>query len=112
LLYLSLPVNLKNIVIAGGIFFACLLSLTYLGRTINPQLAWTLISFVLLVLVWGLGSNKRASLAAVICTIAGAVLPVFALLVPFTGLTLCLAGLLSVIWLAIINWYGFYRLRP
>ena len=112
LLYLSLPVSLKNIVIAGGIFFACLLSLTYLSRVINPQSAWTLISFVLLILVWGLGSNKRASLAAVICTIAGAVLPVFALLVPFTGLTFSIAALLSVSWLAIINWYGLYSVRP
>ncbi|ARV57504.1 hypothetical protein BZZ01_01635 [Nostocales cyanobacterium HT-58-2] len=112
LLYLSLPVSLKNAAIAGGIFFACLLSLTYLSRFINPQLAWTLISLVLLALTWGLGSkNRSVSLAAVICTIAGAVLPVFGLLVSYSGLTLSLAGLLSAVWLAVRHWYGLYSLQ-
>lgn len=112
LLYWSLPMSLKNVAIAGGIFFACLLALTYLGRLINAQLAWTIISLVLLILTWGLGSNRSASLAAIICTIAGAVLPVFGLLVPFSGLTLSLAGLLSAIWLAVRHWYGWYNLHP
>jgi hypothetical protein len=112
LLYLSLPMNLKNVAIAGSIFFACLLSLTYLSRFINPQFAWTLISFVLLALTWGLGSkNRSVSLAAIICTISGAVLPVFGLLVPFSGLTLSLAGLLSAIWLGVRHWYGLYSLQ-
>ncbi|BAY11678.1 hypothetical protein [Calothrix sp. NIES-2098] len=106
LLYLSIPMNLKNIAIAGGIFFACLLTLTYLGRLISPQLVWTMISLVLLTLMWGLGSTRRASLAAIVCTIAGAVLPVFGLLVPYSGLTLSLAGLLSAVWLAVRHWYG------
>lgn len=108
LLYLSLPMNLKNVAIAGGIFFACLLTLTYLGRLISPQLVWTMISLVLLALTWGLGSHRRDSLAAIVCTVAGAVLPVFGLLVPLSGLTLSLAGLLSVIWLAIRYWYSSY----
>ncbi|MBW4684027.1 MAG: hypothetical protein KME40_02765 [Komarekiella atlantica HA4396-MV6] len=112
LLYWSLPMSLKNVAIAGGIFFACLLALTYLGRLMNAQLAWTLISLVLLFLTWGLGSNRSASLAAIICTIAGAVLPVFGLLVPFSGLTLSLAGLLSAVWLAVRHWYGWYNLHP
>ncbi|NDJ22358.1 hypothetical protein GS682_12080 [Nostoc sp. B(2019)] len=112
LLYWSLPMSLKNVAIAGGIFFACLLALTYLGRLINAQLAWTIISLVLLILTWGLGSNRSASLAAIICTIAGTVLPVFGLLVPFSGLTLSLAGLLSAIWLAVRHWYGWYNLHP
>ncbi|MBW4625188.1 MAG: hypothetical protein KME49_06705 [Brasilonema octagenarum HA4186-MV1] len=112
LLYLSLPMSLTNVAIAGSVFFACLLSLTYLSRFINPQLGWTLISLVLLALTWGLGSkNRSVSLAALICTIAGTVLPVFGLLVPFSGLTLSLAGLLSVIWLAVRHWYGLYRLE-
>lgn len=41
----------------------------------------------------------------------GAVLPVFGLLVPFSGLTLSVAGLLSVIWLAVRHWYGWYTLQ-
>lgn len=109
LLYLSLPMSLRDVAIAGGVFFACILALTYFSRVINPQLAWLLISPFLLVLSWGLGRNKRASLAAFISTIAGGILPVLGLLVPYSGLTLSLAGLLSVAWLAALNWYGFYR---
>lgn len=110
LLYLSLPMHLKNVAIAGGIFFACLLTLTYLGRLINPPLVWTMISLVFLSLMWGLGSNRRAALAAIICTLAGAVIPVFGLLVPFSGLTLSLAALLSAVWLAVQHWYGWQTL--
>ncbi|MBD2386883.1 hypothetical protein [Cylindrospermum sp. FACHB-282] len=110
LLYLSLPMSLKNVAIAAGIFFACLLTLTYLGRLINAQLAWGMISLILLALTYGLGSTRQASLAAIVCTIAGAVLPVFGLLVPFSGLTLSLAGLLSAVWLAVRHWYSWYGL--
>ncbi|MEA5505635.1 hypothetical protein VB735_21485 [Halotia wernerae UHCC 0503] len=111
LLYLSLPMSLKNVAIAGSIFFACLLSLTYLARFMNAELAWTMISLVLLILTWGLGLTRSASLAAIVCTIAGAVLPVFGLLVPFSGLTLSGAGLLSAVWLAVRHWYGWYGLQ-
>ncbi|NER31171.1 MAG: hypothetical protein F6J89_27010 [Symploca sp. SIO1C4] len=109
LLYLSVPLSLRNMIIVGGVFFACLLALTYLSRVMNAQLAWSGISLILLGLVWGLGNSKSASLAAVICTISGAVLPVLGLLIPYTGLTLSLAGLLSTIWLAARNWYGLGR---
>ena len=112
LLYLSLPMSFKNIAIAASIFFACLLTLTYLARVMNAQLAWTLISIILLFLTWGLGVSRSASLAAIICTIAGAVLPIFGLLISFSGLTLSLAGLLSAVWLAVRHWYGWYSLHP
>ncbi len=65
----------------------------------------------MLFLVWGLGSNRQTSLAAIICTISGGILPIFALLAPYTELTLSLAGLLSVVWLVILNWYGWYSLN-
>ncbi|MBD2196220.1 MULTISPECIES: hypothetical protein [Calothrix] len=106
LLYLSLPMSLKNVAIAAGIFFACILTLTYLGRLISPVLVWTMISLILLSLMWGLGGNRRASLAAILCTIAGSVIPVLGLLVPYSGLTLSLAGLLSAVWLAVRHWYS------
>ena len=112
LLYLSLRLNLRDVALAGGIFFASLLALTYLSRIVNPPIVWTGISLVLLFLAWGMGLNRRASLAAVICTIAGAVLPVLGLLVPYSGLTLSLAGFLSVLWLAVYNWYGWYNIEP
>ncbi|MFB2917024.1 hypothetical protein [Aerosakkonema funiforme] len=110
LLYLSLPMSLRDVAIAGGLFFACILALTYFSRTIDSQLAWLAISLFFLVVSWGLGKTWRASLAAFISTIAGGVLPVLGLLVPYSGLTLSLAGLLSVAWLAALNWYGFYQL--
>ncbi|MFM2064347.1 MAG: hypothetical protein RLZZ507_4018 [Cyanobacteriota bacterium] len=109
LLYLSLPMSLKNVAIAAGIFFACLLTLTYMARIINAEIAWLMISLILLGLTYGLGANSRAALAAIICTIAGAILPVFALLIPLSGLTLSLAGLLSVGWLAVHHWYGSFN---
>ena len=110
-LYLSLPINLRDVAIAGGVFFACILTLTYASRIMNPQMAWMAISLFLLVLAWGLGNHWRASLAAVIATISGGILPVLALLVPYSGLTLSLAALLSVVWLAVRNWYGYYPLN-
>jgi hypothetical protein len=110
LLYLSIPMTLKNVAIAGGILFACLLTLTYMTRLINAELAWLMITLILLALTYGLGANRRISLAAIICTISAIVLPVFALLIPFTGLTLSIAGLLSAVWLTALNWYGWYKL--
>lgn len=112
LLYLSLPMNLRDVAIAAGIFFACVLSLTYFSRLLDVKLAWTLISPILLLLVWGLGSNRQGSLAAFVCTIAGAVLPVYGLIVTYSGFTLSLAGLLSVAWLAVRHWYkGIFQFR-
>ena len=110
LLYLSLPMSLRDVAIAAATFFACILALTYLSRIVNPQIAWAGLSLILLPLAWGLGSNRYLRLAAVICTISGAILPVFGLLVTYSGLTLSLAGLLSVIWLAVRNWYNLYPL--
>ncbi|MCG5058300.1 MAG: hypothetical protein KA714_09935 [Limnoraphis sp. WC205] len=105
LLNLSLPLSLRDVAIVAGIFFACILTLTYTSRLIDARLAFTLICPILLGLVWGLGSNRQASLAAIICTIAGVALPIFGLLIPYSGLTLSLAGLLSGGWLAVQNWY-------
>jgi hypothetical protein len=106
LLYLSIPVGLKNTAIAGGLFFACLLGLTYLSRAIDPTSAWAIISVIFLLLVWGLGKNWRSSLASLLCGISGAILPIFALLIPYSGITLSFAGLLSLMWLIAVNWYG------
>jgi hypothetical protein len=111
MLYFSLPMTWRNVAMAGGVFFACLLALTYLSRIVDARLAWSGISLVLLVLVWGLGKNRSASLAAVVCTISGAILPVLGLLIAYSGLILSLAGLLSTIWLVIRNWYGLGRLK-
>jgi len=114
LLYFSVPMAIPDVAIAAGIFFACILALTYSSRVMNAPLAWSSISLILLWLAWGLGSANRphrhasASWAAIVPTIAGAVLPVFALLIPYSGLTLSLAALLSVLWLAVRHWHRWY----
>jgi hypothetical protein len=104
LLYLSLPIDIRQIAIAAGIFFACLLTLTYLSRSLDAKLAWSMISLLLLGLVWGLGATRRQSRAAIACTVSGLIIPVLGLLIPYSGLTLSLAGLLSVTWLVMPTW--------
>lgn len=105
LLYLSVPLTLQDVAIAAGVFFASLLALTYFSRLMDVRLAWAMLSLVFLGLSWGLGRHHQARLAALICTIAGGVLPVWGMLIPYSGLTLSLAGLLSVVWLTVRLWY-------
>jgi hypothetical protein len=119
LLYLSVPMRLKDILISAGVAGASVFTLAYVARLFKteftaiyatPELIWPVIALFLLASAWGLGKNFRASLAAVICTIAGMVLPVLGLLTIYQGAVLSLAALLSAIWLVVINWYGWYRL--
>jgi hypothetical protein len=108
LLYLSVSISLRDLILAAGLFFAMLLALTYLSRTYSAPVVWSLLSIVFLVLSWGLGASqasRRLSLAAVIATLCGAVLPVLGLLVTYSGLTLSVAGILSVTWLVLQHWY-------
>jgi hypothetical protein len=112
LLCFSIPMRLQNIPIAGFMFFAGMFALTYFSRLANPLYVWSAISIGLLLLVWGLGRNNwRISLAAIICTIVGAIFPVYAFLLGSRGVMLSIAGILSVIWLAARNWYGWYQLE-
>ncbi|MGM9501546.1 hypothetical protein BH720_025465 [Desertifilum tharense IPPAS B-1220] len=111
LLYLSVPIRLQDVAIAGGVFFASLLALTYLSRLLPASIAWVGVSLVLLFLAWGLGFSRQQSWAAIIATLAGAVIPVFGLLIPYSGLTLSFAGLLSAVWLAVRHWYGWMGIR-
>lgn len=108
LLYFSISLNLKDILILGGLFFAYLLSLTYLSRSLDMILAWSIVSLILLILVGGLGTTKRAKLAVEIATLAGGILPVLGLLIPTSGITLSLAGFLSILWLVIRHWYRLF----
>jgi hypothetical protein len=113
LLCLSIPIRLQNIAITGFVFFAGMFALTYFSRLTNPMYVWSGISVGLLLLVWGLGRNNwRVSLAAIICTILGLILPVYGFLLSSRGVSLSIAALLSVIWLAARNWYGWYQLNP
>jgi hypothetical protein len=103
LLYLSLPMDVKKVAIVAGLFFACLLTLTYGSRLADAKIIWLFISILLIVLTAGLGRTKRESLGAIICSISGAIVPVYGFLIPYTGISLSLAGLLSTIWLVVNN---------
>jgi hypothetical protein len=113
LLCFSIPMRLQNIAITGFVFFAGMFSLTYFSRQTDQIYVWSGISVGLLLLVWGLGRNNwRVSLAAIICTILGVIFPVYGFLLGSRGVLLSIAALLSVIWLAARNWYGWYQLEP
>jgi hypothetical protein len=101
LLYLTVPLRLQDVAIAAASFFACLLALTYASRLMDAKLAWGLLLWLLLLLGWQLGDRASLRWSGVIVTLSGAVLPVFAFLVPYTGLTLGLAGLMSAVWLLV-----------
>jgi hypothetical protein len=105
LLYLSLVMDLKKVLIAAGLFFACLLTLTYSSRFVDAKIVWLGLSALLIVLATGFGRNKRESWAAIICTITGAIVPIYGFLISYTGITISIAGLLSIIWLFVNNWY-------
>jgi hypothetical protein len=113
LLYFSIPMRLTDVAICGFVFFASMFTLTYFSRLTNPLYAWIGISIGLLALVWGLGRNNvRISVAAIICTIAGVIAPVAGFIIGYRGLTLSIAGLMSILWLTARNWYGWYNLTP
>ena len=112
LLYLSVPLSLRDVAIAAGIFFASLLFLTYTSRIIDVKLAWGLISPLFLGMMWGLGTSRKLRIAAFMSTLAGGVLPVWGLIVTYSGLTLSLAGLLSAGWLSVLHWFGWNKKVP
>jgi hypothetical protein len=120
MLYLSVPMRIKDILISAGVAGTSILTLAFVMRLFKteitavyatPELVWPVIAILLLVSAWGLGKNFRTSLAAIICTIAGMILPVLAMLTTYQGLILSLAALLSVMWLVVMNWYGWYQLE-
>lgn len=96
LLYLSVPMRWQDVVVVSAVFFACLLSLTYASRLLDAKLVWGLLLPILLLFGWGLGTRQRERWRTVVVTFSGVVLPVLGFLVPYTGLTLGIAGLISV----------------
>jgi hypothetical protein len=101
LLYISVDLKIRQVAIAAGLFFAFILTLTYLSRLTDPAPIWSIISLVFLALTVGLGHNKVTKASVIICTISGAIIPVLGLLVDYSGLTLSVGALLSTGWLAI-----------
>jgi hypothetical protein len=120
MLYLSVPMRIKDILISAGVAGTSILTLAYVMRLFKteitgvyatPEIVWLVIAILLLASAWGLGKNFRTSLAAIICTITGMVLPVLAMLTTYQESILSLAALLSVTWLVVMNWYGWYKLE-
>jgi hypothetical protein len=101
LLYLTGPMRLQDAAIAAAVFFASLLALTYTSRFIDAKLAWGLLLWLLLLLGWALGRQRQALWGTVVVTLSGAILPVLGFLVPYTGLTLGAAGIISTGWLMV-----------
>lgn len=99
LLYLTVPLRMRDVAVSAGIFFACLLCLTYASRLFDAKLAWALLMPILLLFGWSLGLQRQTRWGAAIVTFSGVVLPVLGFLVPYTGLTLGISGLISVGWL-------------
>jgi len=112
LLYLTTPLRVQDVAIAAAVFFACLLALTYASRVMDAKLAWGFLLWILLAFGWGLGTQQRKYPDTVVVTLTGAVLPVIAFLVPYTGLTLGIAGLLSAGWLLRRYYEGHSHLTP
>lgn len=104
LLYLLVPMRWQDVAIASAIFFACLLSLTYASRLFDAKLAWALLLPILLLFGWSLGRCRGGRWRSAGATFSGAVLPVLGFLVPYTGLTLGIAGLSSIGWLMTSHW--------
>ena len=98
-LYLSVPLKPLQVIGSGGLFLAALLALTYFSRLIDPRLAWLLLSAFIAAIVWFQHRGHRWQ--ALLGTVSALILPVMAMLVPYTGLTLGLAALLSILWLTV-----------
>lgn len=103
LLYLSMPFNFRQLLIVSGVFFALIMVLTYLSRIIDANLAWSFLALFALFIAQKISIEPKYRWIAVICTLFGFILPVFALLISYTGLTLSLAGVLSATWLVFHN---------
>ncbi|HEY9839988.1 MAG TPA: hypothetical protein V6D23_06030, partial [Candidatus Obscuribacterales bacterium] len=93
------PLKPLQVIGSGGLFLAALLALTYFSRLIDPRLAWLLLSGFIAAIVWFQHRGHRWQ--ALLGTVSALILPVMAMLVPYTGLTLGLAALLSILWLTV-----------
>jgi hypothetical protein len=99
LVYLTIAIAWQDIAVGTVVFFACLLSLTYASRWLDPKLVWGLLSPILLLFGWQLGTPRGQRWSGLAIVFSGLVLPVFGLLVTYSGLTLGLAGAISIAWL-------------
>lgn len=98
LLYFTVPLKPAQILVYGADMLAAILALTYFGRLAPPLPVWLGLALFVLLLVWL--QDRQQGLKALPATVAGLLLPVLALLIPYSGLTLGVAGLLSALWLA------------
>ena len=103
LLYLSNPLKIKQLIIFCAIFFASLLALTYFSRVMETMYAWLIISICLLGMIFIIKSTSKEKINFLVCAIVGLIIPLFAFIIPNTGLTLSISALLSTFWLAFLS---------
>jgi hypothetical protein len=118
LLYFSVPLRLRDVLITAGVAAAGVSTLAYgmrlfktelTGVAATPELVWPVVAIFILLGAWGLGKDRRTKFAVIVCTITGLILPVFGLLSIYQGVFLSLAVILSAFWLVAINWYGWFQ---
>lgn len=101
LLYLTGKMEFEDSLIAAALFFAILLSLTYFSRLGDAKLIWGLLLPIPLLFAWGLGRKRQTPWLTLGATLAGVILPVAGFLLSYTGITLAISGLLSIVLLLI-----------
>lgn len=102
LLYFSGPWELRDTVVSSALFFAILLCLTYLSRVADVLAVWGGLIMPVLGSAWFLGKRHQRAGTTLIVTLGGFILPIAAFLVPYTGLSLSVASLVSVVALFIL----------
>jgi hypothetical protein len=99
LAYLTIAILWQDVIVGAIVFFACLLSLTYASRWLDPKLVWGLLSPILLLFGWQSVTQRGQQWSGLAIVFSSLILPVFGLLVTYSGLTLGLSGAIAISWL-------------
>jgi MFS family permease len=90
----------RQVVLAGGSFFAAMLAQTYFSRLIGAPLSWFIVGALFIVAASRLAADTRDRRNYAISALIAVWLPVMGLLVTYSGLTISIAALACVGWIA------------
>ncbi|BFM38714.1 hypothetical protein [Synechocystis sp. LKSZ1] len=96
LLYFSGPWELRDTLVSSAFFFAILLCLTYLSRLADARAVWGGLIFPVVGFAWLMGKRYQRVGSTLMVTLGGLIIPIAGCLIPYTGLSLSVAGLISV----------------